>query len=159
MRSLDPSFPKEARRLSSQRSFLLLLLLLLFFSLPSLANEWPIYAIPIYSNSARGEWWITPRKSDFVSRVTKQTLNTGRNSSCFSLFFGFWTPLRVYIYTTVYTLSPAPLSLFGRGGGGEVHRSTKFWNFRISFFSSNSYLFLSGLCKASKRISLGLPVT
>lgn len=150
MRSLDPSFPKEARRLSSQRSFLLLLLLL-FFSLPSLANEWPIYAIPIYSNSARGEWWITPRKSDFVSRVTKQTLNTGRNSSCFSLFFGFWTPLRVYMYYRLYSFSRPSFS-FWKG-------STKFWNFRISFFSSNSYLFLSGLCKASKRISLGLPVT
>lgn len=134
MRSLDPPFPKKARRLSSQRSFLLLLLLL-FFSLPSLANEWPIYAIPIYSNSARGEWWITPRKSDFVSRVTKQTLNTGRNSSCFSLFFGFWTPLRVYIYYRLYSFSRPSFSFWKgrRGRGTSVNKVLEFSNFFLFF--------------------------
>lgn len=81
----------------------------------------------------RGECWITLRKSvlDFLSRVTKQTLNR-ENSSCFSLFFGFCYSL------PVYTLRFHSLSPFRRREGGVC---TSAESFGIgSFISPGSYL-------------------
>lgn len=75
----------------------------------------------------RGECWITLRKSvlDFLSRVTKQTLNR-ENSSCFSLFFGFCYSPRLY------STFPLPFS-FSKEGGRGLYVGRKFWN-RFFYF-------------------------
>lgn len=105
----------------------------------------------------RGECWITLRKSvlDFLSRVTKQTLNR-ENSSCFSLFFGF-----CYSYTFIlcYTF---PFSFSKEEGGRREGRvCTSVESFRI-FGSFNSSLVLTSYSESGdvrNEFFFRLPVT
>lgn len=105
----------------------------------------------------RGEYWITLRKSvlDFLSRVTKQTLNR-ENSSCFSLFFGF-----CYSYTFIlcYTF---PFSFSKEEGGRREERvCTSVESFRI-FGSFNSSLVLTSYSESGdvrNEFFFRLPVT
>lgn len=99
-------------------------LLSFFFLLPPPSTNDPFIPIPIRT-PLRGECWITPRKSvlDFLSRVTKQTLNR-ENSSCFSLFFGF-----CYSYTFILHVS-TPFLFFRRRKGV----CTSVESFRIGSF-------------------------
>lgn len=105
----------------------------------------------------RGECWITLRKSvlDFLSRVTKQTLNR-ENSSCFSLFFGF-----CYSYTFIlcYTF---PFSFSKEEGGRREERvCTSVESFRI-FGSFNSSLVLTSYSESGdvrNEFFFRLPVT
>lgn len=107
-------------------------LLSFFFLLPPPPTNDPFIPIPIRT-PLRGECWITPRKSvlDFLSRVTKQTLNR-ENSSCFSLFFGF-----CYSYTFILHVS-TPFLFFRRKKERGLYIGRKFSN--RFFYPLNSYL-------------------